>query len=74
MNISLPALWVSENVPFAKEVYKGLSIIGKNAKHATKVDVNWDKVAYDKRCVPILKKLYLKGASRLAFLLNSIYE
>ncbi len=71
---TLPALWVGDNVQFAKEAYKGLSVIGKDTKQPTKVDVNWDKAAYDKRCVPILKQLCLKGASRLAFLLNSIYE
>jgi len=71
---TLPSLWVGDNVQFAKEAYKGLTVKGKDAKQHTKVDVKWNKTTYDKRCAPIVKKLCLKGASRLAFLLNSIYE
>jgi S1/P1 Nuclease len=72
--ITLPALWVGDNVQFAKEAYKGLTVKSKDAKQPTKVDVTWSKSTYDKRCVPIVKRLSLKGASRLAFLLNSIFE
>jgi S1/P1 Nuclease len=69
----LPAQWVGENVQFAKEAYKGLTVTGKNATHATYIDVSWDKAAYNKRCIPIVKKISLKAANRLAFLLNTIY-
>jgi len=72
--ITLPTLWVSDNVEFAKEAYKGLTVKGKDAKEPTRVDVKWNKSTYEKRCVPIVKKLSLKGASRLAFLLNSIFD
>jgi len=61
-------------VKFAKEVYKGLTVTGKDGNQPTKVDVAWTKSAYDKRCAAIVKKLCLKSASRPAFLLNSIYE
>lgn len=69
----LPAMWVSENVQFAKEAYKGLTVTGKNETHATYVDVSWNKTQYDKRCVPLIKELSLNAATRLAFLLNMIY-
>lgn len=72
--VTLPAAWVSDNVQYAKEAYKGLTVKGKDPKQKTKVIVSWNKASYDKRCVPIVKKLCLKGASRLAFLLNSIYK
>lgn len=69
----LPALWVSENVQLVKQAYKGLTVTGKNATHATYVDVSWNRTVYDKRCIPLIKKLSLTAASRLAFLLNTIY-
>lgn len=70
---SLPALWVSENVKLVRQAYRGLTVTGRNATHATYVDVSWNRAAYDKRCIPLIKDLSLKAASRLAFLLNTIY-
>jgi hypothetical protein len=70
---NLPVEWVSENFQFVKEAYKGLTVKGKNAGDKTHVDVTWDKVQYDKRCVPLIKTLSEKAANRLAFLLNTIY-
>lgn len=72
--VDLPAQWVGDNVKYAKEAYKGLTVTGKNAVSATSVDVSWDRVKYDKRCVPVIKELSLVAANRLAFLLNSIYS
>jgi len=71
--VELPAQWVGENVQFAKEAYKGLTVKSINAAQPTYVDVSWNQVQYNKRCVPIIKELSLKAASRLAFLLNTIY-
>lgn len=70
---NLPSQWVSENVQFAQEAYKGLTVKGKNATHPTYVDVSWNKTAYEKRCAPIVKNLSLKAANRLAFILQTIY-
>lgn len=72
--IQLPAQWVSENLQFAKEAYKGLTVTGKNQTHPTYVDVSWDKTQYDKRCVPIIKQLSLKAATRLAYTLIILYS
>ncbi|MES1159488.1 MAG: hypothetical protein ABUM51_01915, partial [Bacteroidota bacterium] len=72
--ITLPALWVGSNVKFAEQAYKGLKVIGKNATHPTYVDVSWNKTAYDKRNVPLIKDLSVLAANRLAFLLNTIYS
>ena len=71
--VQLPARWVGENVQFAKEAYKGLTVKGINAVQKTNVDVTWNKTEYDNRCIPLIKDLSLKAASRLAFLLNTIY-
>lgn len=71
--IDLPADWVGENVQYSKEAYKGLTVKSKNSTHPTSVDVTWNKIKYDKRCVPIIKTLSKKASSRLAFLINTIY-
>ncbi|MFD2938226.1 S1/P1 nuclease [Spirosoma flavum] len=71
--INLPAQWVSDNVKFAKEAYNGLTVKGANAKQPNTIDVDWDQNEYNHRCVPIIKSLSQKAASRLAFLLNTIY-
>jgi hypothetical protein len=70
----LPAQWVSENVQHTKEAYKGLTVKGKNPTHPTYVDVSFDKIKYNKRCVPLIKTLSLKAANRLAFLLITIFS
>lgn len=69
----LPAEWVSDNVRFVQEAYKGLTVKGKNAAQPTHVDVAFDKAAYDARNVPLIKTMSEKAANRLAFLLNSIF-
>jgi hypothetical protein len=69
-----PAIWVTDNLPFVKEAYNGLTVKGKNPTHATYVDVTFDKTKYDKRVTPIIKDLSIKAANRLAFILNTIYS
>ena len=71
--IDLPAQWVGEIVQFAAQAYKGLTITGFNNAQVTKVDVTWNEAEYDQRCIPIVKEICEKAASRLAFLLNTIY-
>ena len=71
--IELPSQWVGDNVKYSKEAYTGLTVTGFNAKENDKINVDWDKQEYNKRCVPIIKILSLNAANRLAFLLNTIF-
>lgn len=71
--IELPAQWTGDNLKKSKEAYKGLTVVGKNAKKPTYLDIQWDKVEYNKRCIPIIKELSITAANRLAFILNTIY-
>lgn len=72
--LAMPSEWVGENVQYAKEAYKGLTVIGRNNKDKTAIDIKWDQNSYNQRCIPLIKEMSIKAGQRLAYTLICIYS